>query len=179
MSMPGFLELKGKNQGPIEGSCEKKGFEKTIEVLTLHHDVQIPKNHQTGLYTGVRVHSPLIIDKEIDQSTPKLYQALCTGEIIERAIFSWYRFVKAGEPEKFYTVQLENASIVSIQPWVNDRVLTNPSQSSVEGTNTNFPFGSESGQMPHLENISFTYEKIIWTWVPGGIETSDTWTTHA
>ncbi|MNO07399.1 hypothetical protein D3C81_2295680 [compost metagenome] len=33
----------------------------------------------------------------------------------------------------------------------------------------------EFKQMGHMEDIGITYEKIVWTWVPDGIEAEDSW----
>ena len=159
--MPGFLEMNGESQGNIEGSCTKKGFENTIEVLAFEHSVNIPYNKDTGIYTGIRSHRPIRINKEIDKSSPKLYQALCTGEILTEMTFSWYRAHKAGKPEKFYAVELKNATIAELSPWIQDSL--DPGKD----------------QLPHLEKMSIVYEKIRWIWVPDGGEFEDTWLSPA
>ncbi len=157
MSMPGFIEIKGENQGNIEGSSEKSGFESLIEIVTFKHCVDIPRNKDTSLYSGIRVHGPIRINKEIDKSTPKLYQALCSGEQLSEVGFVWCRFVKAGNPEKFFEIKLTNANIIGIQPVIRDRLEAN------------------KNQLPHLEKVSFIYEKIRWIWLPDGSEFEDTW----
>ena len=35
----------------------------------------------------------------------------------------------------------------------------------------------ENAKLPMLEMISFTYQKIEWTWVDGGITSTDNWET--
>ncbi|MBF0237890.1 MAG: type VI secretion system tube protein Hcp [SAR324 cluster bacterium] len=184
MSMPGFMEIEGESQGVIEGSCIKKDFEKTIELYSFEHNVEIPQNTSTGLFTGIRIHRPIIIYKEIDRSTPKLYQALCTCEKLKTVTFSWHRFVRAGSPELFYKVELENASIVDVRPWIQNRreLVEHASwhQVKVDSGNGQGQVYSRSepyeNMLPHMERVSFTYEKITWTWVPDGIEYVDTWT---
>ena len=51
-------------------------------------------------------------------------------------------------PVVYYTIELLNANIASID----------------EG-------------FPNTENISFTYQRIIWTWTEGGITAEDDWET--
>ena len=80
MSLPAHLTLQGEKQGKIEGSCEMQGREGTILVYAMDHDIHIPRDPQSGLGSGKRIHGPLTIMKEYDKSSPKLYQALCTGE---------------------------------------------------------------------------------------------------
>jgi type VI secretion system secreted protein Hcp len=158
MSMPGFLTINGETQGNIEGSCEKTGFENTIEILTFEHEISIPRNRESGLYLGKRIHYPIGITKEVDKSTPKLYQALCKGEKLVEAVFTWVRFMKANRPEKFFIIRITNAAIIEIKPYIDDYT-----QATVESK-------------PHLEKVAFTYEAINWTWAPDGGEFEDFWT---
>ena len=80
MAMPSHLSLEGNTQGKIEGSCEIEGREGTILVYALEHLINIPRDTHTGLPTGKRIHGALKITKEIDKSSPKLFQALTSGE---------------------------------------------------------------------------------------------------
>ena len=72
MPMPCYLYVEGTNQGKIEGSCRVTGHEWMIIVQGLDHTVSIPKNPQTGLPSGKRVHEAMTMTKEIDKSSPKL-----------------------------------------------------------------------------------------------------------
>lgn len=156
MPMPGNLTLVGKEQGPIEGSCDIEGREETILVQSFKHVVDLPSNEQ-GLPSGRRVHRPLMITKEVDKSTPKLYQALCTGEPMSEATLRWYRMDGSGEETQFFTVMLQNAMLVKIESWVPD-VLD-----------------KQNAQYGNMENLWFTYEVIRWTWEEDGIEYEEHW----
>ena len=157
MPMPIHLKLKGTKQGAIEGSCTMKGREKSILVQGLEHSIDIPKSPQTGLPTGKRVHGALTIIKEVDKSSPKLLQALCSGEQLTEVDLDFYRIKPSGEEEKYYTIKLTNAIIVGVKTW--------------------FPncLQSETTAFGHMEDISFTYKSIRWTWAPDGIEAEDSW----
>jgi len=139
MPMPCYLVLEGQNQGKIEGSTKVKGHEGKILVQAVDHTIEIPKSPQTGLPTGKRVHCPMTLTKEIDKSSPKLFQALTSGEQMKDVTLEYYRISPKGTEEKYYTVKLSNA------------ILTN------------------------MEDVSFTYEKITWTFDPDGIEAEDSW----
>ncbi len=144
------ISLEGQTQGVIEGSCTAAGKEGTSVVLEYEHDVHIPLD-TTGQPTGVRVHQPLRIVKLIDKATPLLYKALVTGERLTEVMLKWYRIGPNSE-EHYFTTRLEDAIIVAIIP---------------------------SGRpLEHMEDVSFTYRKIIWTWEPGGITAQDDWPTH-
>lgn len=157
MPTPLFLTVTGQTQGNIEGSCTIKGHEKTILVQAVDHTIEIPKSPQTGLPTGKRVHGPLTITKELDKSSPKLFQALTSGEQLTDVKLSYYRISPQGKEELYYTTELKNAIITSARTWVPNCLDMN------EKT------------MGHMEDISFTYETIIDTWTPDGIEAQDSW----
>jgi type VI secretion system secreted protein Hcp len=157
MPMPAHLTLTGTSQGQIEGSCEMQGREGTILVEAMTHEVTIPNDPQTGLATGKRIHRPLTITKVYDKSSPKLYQALCTGEHLKEVTIKWYRISAQGQEEHYFTHKLEDAIIVSIKPWMPN--CLDPKTQS----------------FTHMEDLFFTYKKIKWTWEIDGIESEDSW----
>ncbi|EIP85399.1 hcp protein [Burkholderia humptydooensis MSMB43] len=157
--MPCYLTLEGETQGNIEGSCAIAGHENKILVQGVEHKIEIPKNLQTGLPTGPRIHGPMMLTKEIDKSSPKLAQALTSGEHMKSVVLEYWRINKDGKQEHYYTVKLENAILMEIRSWTpNCLVLDNK-------------------ELSHMEDVSFTYEKITWTYVLDGIEAEDSWLT--
>ena len=157
MPMPCYLIVEGQNQGKIEGSVKIKGHEGKILVQAVDHTIEIPKSPQTGLPTGKRVHGPMRVTKEIDKSSPKLFQALTSGEQLKTVSLEFYRISPKGTEEKYYTVKLSNAILTSAKSWTPN--CLNP----------------DNKQMGHMEDISLTYEKISWTYEPDGIEADDDW----
>jgi len=157
MAMPSHLSLEGQKQGKIEGSCTQKGREGTILVYALEHEIDIPRDTHSGLPTGKRHHGSLKITKEFDKSSPKLYQALCTGEQCKSVLLDFYRISPKGTEEKYFTIKLENAIIVNVRAWYPATIV------------------QANQAFHHMEDVSFSYEKIIWTWVPDGIEAEDSW----
>ena len=157
MPMPAYLTLEGEKQGKIDGSCEQEGKEKTIIIQAFKHEVYIPRDPQSGMATGKRVHNPLSIVKTYDKSSPKLYLALVKGEHMKSVVIKWYRIKPTGEEEHYFTTKLEDAIIVSMKPWMPN--CLDPSSES----------------FTHMEEVSFTYRKAIWTWEPDGIEAEDDW----
>ncbi len=156
MPTPGSLTITGEEQGLMEGSCELDEREGTILVQAFDHVVEIPTDDR-GVASGRRVHRPMKITKEIDKSTPMLYQALCTNELLTEVKLDWYRLDGTGEHELYYSVFMQNAFVTRIRPWV-----PNVLDRSSEG-------------MGHMEDVSIAYEKIIWTWEPDGVEYEDVW----
>ena len=157
MPMPGYLTLSGQHQGKIEGGCTIQGHEGAILVQGVNHTIEIPKSIQTGLPTGRRIHGPLTITKEIDKSSPKLFQALTSGEQLSSAKLEYHRISPKGTEELYYTVEIRNAVITSIRKYVPN--CLDPQNKTIG----------------HMEDVSFTYETIIETFTPNGIEAQDSW----
>ena len=158
MAMPSYLQVTGTTQGKIEGSCNVQGHDGAIEVWAMEHPIEIPRDLHTGLPTGKRIHKPLVIVKHIDKSSPKLYQALTSGEQLSKVILDYWRINAQGNEEKYYTIELDTAIVVSLETYYPETFL------------------EENENYSHMEKVAFTYEKIIWTWQPDGIEAEDSWT---
>jgi len=158
MPMPFHMGLTGDKQGNIsQGASDIKGREDFILCQALNHEIYIPRDPQTGLPTGKRVHNAFTVTKTFDKSSPKLYQALCTGERMKEAIFKFFRISPDGTEQNYFTIKLRNAIIVSIKPWVAN---------TLDQTKEHFT---------HMEDVSLTYQAITWTWVPDGVEAQDSW----
>ena len=155
---PAFMELEGEQQGNIEGSSNIQGREGAIIVYAFGHNINIPREVTSGLPTGKRVHAPFKILKEFDKSSPKLYQALCSGEQMKNVTIKWYRTDPSGQEEHYFTIVLEDALIVNISPSMP----------------TTFLQANEAYR--HMETVSFVYQKIKWTWEPDNVESEDSWT---
>ena len=157
MPMPFYMTLEGYDQGAIEGSCDQAGREGTILCQALTHEVSIPRDPQSGQPSGQRVHHALSITKVFDKASPKLYQALTRGERMKNVTMKWYRIDVTGTEQHYFTIKLEDAVVVTMRPTVPN--CLDPQLAS---------YG-------HMEEVSFTYRKIIWTWEPDGIESEDDW----
>jgi len=147
--IPLRLEISG-----IEGS----GREGTILVEAFSHEIRVPFDPASGLPTDTRVHNALVVTKTFDKSSPKLYQALTSGEHFDDVTLKFYRGAeKDKKQEHYFTIKLEDAIIVSMRPFMPNILDPN---------NENFR---------PMEEVAFTYGKITWTWEIDGIEATDEW----
>ena len=162
MALNAYLRLKGQKQGDIKGSVTQKGRADSIMVIAYEHGIVSPRDVASGLPTGKRQHKPLMIMKELDKSSPLLYQSLVTNEnITEWKLEFWTPQLAArmgsGAEVQHYTIELMNANIASIEQHMlnnKDPLLT---------------------RYVEYEKIFFTYQKITWTWKDGGITSEDDW----
>jgi type VI secretion system secreted protein Hcp len=157
MAIPAYLYLEGEKQGKIEGSVDIEGHVGSILVQAFNHAVVTPTDIQTGQPTGKRMHKDLKVLKFYDKSSPMLYQALCSGERMKTVTIKWYRIKPDGTEEHYFTHKLESATLTKIEASMAN--CLDPA---------NGPFG-------HMEEVSMTYRKIIWTWEPDGVESEDDW----
>lgn len=162
MAMQAYMTVKGQKHGNIDGSITQKGREKMIGVIAVSHEIISPRDPQSGLPTGQRMHKPFVVTKELDKSTPILYNVLCTNENCPEVFIKyWTPQLKAGTGQgsevQHFTVKLTNANIASI---------------SFRMANIRHP---DLVKFTEYEEIAFTYQKIEWTWNDGGISAGDDW----
>ena len=164
MALQAYLNLKGQRQGEIKGSVTQKGREGKIAVIAVSHEIISPRDPASGLPTGKRMHKPFVVTKELDKSSPLLYNSLVNNENIpDWQLQFWTPQIKAttgsGNEVQHYTVKLTNANIASI---------------SFRMANNKHP---ELMKFAEYEEVAFTYQKIGWTWNDGGVSAEDDWET--
>jgi len=152
------MSATGTTQGNMtQGAGIQQGHEDEVLCQGQEHEVYIPRDPQSGQPTGSRIHKAITITKVFDKSSPKFYQALVTGERMTDVTFKYFRISDAGVMEHYFTTKLETAIIVSIRSWISNCLLP-----------ANEP-------LTHMEDMSFTYTKISWTWEPDGVASEDSW----
>ena len=147
------VTIKSIASGEIKGDLS----DDSIEALAYQHEIVSPRDAASGLATGRRQHKPLTIVKSIDKTTPLLYKMIATNDTGDVTLKFWRKDPKTGLQAHYYTIELKNATISNIRNWKpNTRDLS----------------AERAGD---LEEISFTYQKITWTYVDGGVTHSDPW----
>jgi type VI secretion system secreted protein Hcp len=156
-AMTSYMTLTGQKSGAVKGSVTQKGHEGSIAVIAMNHEVVSPRDPASGLPTGKRMHKPLNITMELDQSTPILYNMLATNENIPTLEVKLWRPNPAGIETQYFTIRLTNANISDIR-------LVEPNVKNADTTRLD----------SYLE-VSFTYQKIQWTWSDPSITGADDW----
>lgn len=142
----------------IPGSSEKQGREGSCDVFEFEHHVHAAIEPYSGQASGVRVHNPLRIVKVIDKASPGFFKALCTAQILNEVQLDFYRIDPDSRAEtKYYIIKMTKARIVDIKPYMPMSFL--PANESYR----------------HMEQVSFVYEMIEWTWLPDNMVESDMW----
>jgi type VI secretion system secreted protein Hcp len=159
MALNAYMKLTGATQGEIKGSVTQSGREDSIMVIGFNHEVVSPRDAASGLPTGKRQHKPLVITKEIDKSSPLLMNVLTNNENLSDWELRFWQPSATGQEVQHYTIELKNGNIAGIR---------------AEMLNNKYP---ENMQHKEREHVSFTYQKVIWTWEDGGVTAEDDWET--
>ena len=125
----------------------------SIELKSFSHGVTIPVDPSWGKLTGTRVHRPITIVKEFDQTTPLLYRAVCEGSVMKKGIIKMYRILESGIEAEYFNIVMENVKFTTVAPFMT-------------------PNGMSS---THLETLELRYEAISWKYTEGNIIYRDTW----
>jgi len=162
MALNAYMSLKGQRQGDIKGSVTQKGREGKIMVIAVSHNITSPRDAASGLPTGKRMHRPLVITKELDKSDPLLYNVLTQNENVSELRIDFYTPQLSakqgvGSETNHYRIELLNANVASI----DFRMANNKHPDLMKFAE-------------YLE-VAFTYQKITWTWIEGGVTADDDW----
>jgi len=158
MSQPFYMSIKGEKQGNIsKGAGTQEGHKDEILCQALEHEIRVPRDMSSSTPTGKRIHSPIVITKELDRSSPMLYSALVNNERLTKITIKHYKPDYAGILQNHFTVELDNAVVVSIE-------ASQPSY-----------LDKANEHISYTEKVAFAYQTITWTWLDGGVMAMDDW----
>ena len=166
MATPAYITIIGETQKLITegnftpdsvGNIWQEGHEDEALVEAFEHQIILPRDPQSGQPTGQRVHKPLKITKVMDKSSPLLFRSLTSGELLPEVEMKFYRTSTQGTMEHYFTIKLEDAIIVDIVEYMHN--CQDPAMA----------------HFTHLEDVYFTYRKVIKTHVGANTESSDDW----
>jgi type VI secretion system secreted protein Hcp len=157
MPFNGYLTIAGQKQGAMNGTVTEKGKENSILIHAFSCEVISPRDPATGQATGKAQHEPVTILKDVDKTSPLLWTALVNNETLTTWILRFFSTDATGLATQVYTVTLTNASIGSITQSMLD---------NEDAANTTLPL---------QEELTFSYQKIQWTWTDGGVTAQDDW----
>jgi len=150
-----YCTVVGAKQGTFQNDRGLNGNLKQIPVLALTEEVKVPYDAASGLASGKQTHSPLIIVKTLDSSSPQFFEAAATNESIRSVTCTLYRVSAEGVARAYFKIALTNASIIEVKDTGN-------------GAN-----GDAAGD--ERERISFTYQRIELSDLDTGTTATDDW----
>ena len=135
------VQIDGKTQGKFkgEGTGEKLG---NIPSLHLAFEVKSPRDPASGLPTGKRQYSPIVITKEWGASSTQIFRALINNELLKTVVLNFYKPSANGMEVLFETWTLTDASVSDIKSYQSPLVSGD----------------AYSGKA--LEDVSFSFRRI-------------------
>jgi type VI secretion system secreted protein Hcp len=119
-----YLKLFGPD---LSGESADKDHGGWIELNSLRHQMHQPTSSSpstAGGHTAGRVeHGDMSVRKEVDSSSPMLYQALSGGTTFQSAQIDLYRDAGDGKRVKYLEIQLKNVLISQVTLGVGDGPL--------------------------------------------------------
>lgn len=155
MSLPAYLFLYDENGVHLKGGCMTLGREGAIEIMNTQHGISLSVDPHSGSLTGSRLHEPMIINKEVDKSSPYLFDFVCSGKRLKTAILRFYAINESGVENEIYNLTMDSVIV-----------------SSVVFTHSYIP-GAITPNM--MEVVKLRYRGIAWNYLAGNILTNDFW----
>lgn len=172
------ISIKGTHTGSASGALHgishgnttitPRNFASALSMVKAQYDAA------SGQLTGKRQHSPLLVIKKTDSSSPPLFQLASANSVLPSITITilWAtgltggksvgRPASGGGETVAARVSLTNATISSIRRYTPSLV---PHKSSPHDTN-------------ELEEIEFAFQKITFTNLMGSTSASDDWTSN-
>ena len=165
MASPIYMTIVGERQNKITDgassedslgeACDKDRLDQVM-VISYGHVIESPSDQVTGCSSGTCSHGHVTITKVIDRASPLLMQALTDDDPLTEVNIHWFRTFK-GKPQHYFTTTLENARVVKKHSYMHNRQ------------------DPDLAHFTHLEEVSFSYGKIIETHMTAGSEASAVW----
>lgn len=155
-----YVDITGAKQGNFKGDAPK-GYAGT-RVSSWGHYIEMPRDAQTGLATGKRIHYPLVLVSRLTVIAPLIQNALVFNEVLTKVVLKSYSQGAMDQSKstgvggttsllkEYYTVELANANLTTFESFVHDDGVL-------------------------YMRYAMTYQKITTTWAAGGITSTDDW----
>jgi len=155
MALTAYLTLRKGGQ-LVQGSSRFKDREGQILVIGLSHEITSDRDAK-GLPTGKPKHRSMVILKDIDRSSPILYQALIDSVPFDDCDIEFTRFSPVGGGQEIHAkIELTDARISSIRG-----IMPNAAR-------------PENGAIPEYEEVRLAYRTIEWKWLGKDVDDTDT-----
>lgn len=157
MANYGYMTVTGKAQGLISAGCSTQdSIGNKCQAAHVDEIMVLSCSHNMSNIGNINkpTHSPIIITKNLDKSSPLLAQALSSREEITCTI-SFYRISSFGFQEKFYTVELRGGIVADLTFDMPHVVLQNDAEPQ--------------------EHLAIRYREITWTHHLAGTSGHSSW----
>jgi type VI secretion system secreted protein Hcp len=157
-----YMKVEGMKSGVIKDQNAPAKFADRIELTGYSFETSSPTGSGSsgmGIATGRRARTPLTVTKNNGQSSILLFNCSVTNENLKSVIIEVYKTNNAGIEVLEQTITLSNATISYFKQSFDNTA------------------GSGEAKGPKDE-IRFSYQKINFTYVNGGVTAEDNWNSN-
>jgi len=159
-----YVTIKGTTQGKFKGESSREGHKEKIAGLKFGYELKSPRDIATGQASGKRQHNPVSFTKEWGPSSPMIFQACATNEVLTDVLFEFIKTDPNGKEVIYHKIKLTNATVANIKQY------TGGGDASASSAKTTATYDTHE-----LEDVSMTFQKIEIENVPGKTEAGDDW----
>ena len=130
-----------------------------ITVVGFASDALIPRDPTSGVATGARIYQPVTFTKYFDASSPLLWSALATNQVITQAVVDFFRPDPAGtnKPQNYFRITYGTVTFVEGKGFTP--LLIDPNNSFFQ----------------YMEDWSFTFKTVQWDQLIASTTGNDSW----
>src|SRR6187402_3589698 len=119
-----YLKLTGPD---LKGESADKDHDQWMEITSWNHYISQPKSGSastSGGHTAERTeHGDMELVKDLDSSSPLLYQAVSGGTTFQTAQIEFFRDAGDGKRVRYLEIQLKNVMIARVVPKIDGTAL--------------------------------------------------------
>ena len=149
-----YYSVKGSKQGQFKTESLQKNTVGAAPVRMFQYAIVSPRDTVTGQATGKRQHKPIVITKLWGASSPQLYKAMVSNEILSEVIIDFYGTSARAGLRLSHSIKLTNANIAEISYKTEE---------------------SSTKVLRQLETVSFVFQKIEYLDDTRTVTVTDDW----
>jgi len=157
----GYVTIQGEKTGQFKGNGISEGNEGKIECIGFRYSVTVPHDAESGKSSGKAQHSPFVIIKNVDYSSPQLLQSSYNNEVLKTVTIEFSKKSSNGSASVFYRITLTNATISLISQY--------------GGTASSDNNGTLVNNTNLVEEVSLNFQKIEVENIVGNTSAVDDW----
>ena len=119
MAYEAYVIIEGTKQGKFKGESPREAHKEKIAILGFNYEITSPRDIASGQASGKRQHKPITFIKEWGASSPQIFQALTTNEVLKKVSMEFFRTTADGMEEVYHTIVLTNATVSNIKYGTN------------------------------------------------------------
>jgi type VI secretion system secreted protein Hcp len=150
-----YMQITGGKNGQIKDPNMPAQHINKIELTGYSFDGSTPIS-TGGAAVGRRTHSPLMITKNSNLSSIRLFEVQSTGEVLQKVTLEIWVANSQGKETLEQTIELTNASVTLFRQTYDN----NPAPGVNKGPS---------------DEVRFGYQKITYTYKNGNVVAEDNW----